>query len=66
MVDNRCELIFRDAGLNLARLFGDASDSANLGNLVDKANQEAVNRLKAGQPMLIDVKLASEVIPGSF
>jgi hypothetical protein len=54
----------REAGLQLARLFGDATDPINIGNIVDKANEEAVNRLKAGTPYLLDIKLAKDVIPG--
>jgi hypothetical protein len=56
----------RDAGIQLARLFGDATDAANIGNIVDKANDEAVNRLKSGTPFLLDIKLAKDVIPGTL
>jgi len=54
----------RDVGLQLAALFPDETDQKNIGNIVEKANLEAVDRLKAGTPFFVGMGLAKDVIPG--
>jgi len=52
----------RDLGLLLARLQDDPLDPA--GAIVAAANAEAVSRLLAAQPTLLDVRPARDAIPG--
>jgi hypothetical protein len=52
----------REVGLLLATLEDDPTDP--VGGLIAAANARAVERILAAQPMLVDVRLASEVIEG--
>jgi hypothetical protein len=52
----------RGVGLLLAALEDDPTDP--VGGLIAAANARAVERILAAQPMLVDVRLASEVIEG--
>lgn len=48
----------------LAGLAGDEDDADCIGSRIDRANQEAVDRVRAAQPMLVDVALhARDVWP---
>ncbi len=47
----------------LAALTGDPDDAACAGSQVDRANEEAVRRLLAAQPVLVDVRPAAEIWP---
>lgn len=51
----------REIGLMLAHLI---TEKGNDYDVVETANQEVLKRIKAGSPVLIDIKPASEVIPG--
>jgi len=52
----------RELGLLLARIEDDPADP--VGTRVATANAQAVERILAAQPMLVDVRLASEAIEG--
>ncbi len=52
----------RDLGLLLARLEDDPDDA--IGARVAAANKQAVDRILAARPMLLDVRRAGEVVPG--
>jgi len=52
----------RDLGLLLAALEDDPSD--DVGGRIAAANAQVVERILGAQPMLVDVRLASEVIEG--
>jgi hypothetical protein len=48
----------------LARMMGDEADPSSTGSSIDRANAQAVERIIAAQPVLVDVALhASEVWP---
>ncbi len=51
-------------GWQLAQMTGDESDPQAIGTRIDRANDEAVARMLAARPMLVDVALhAREVWP---
>ncbi len=52
----------RELGLLLARLTGDAEDP--VGEAVAAANERVLARMLAARPMLHDVRLARDVVPG--
>jgi hypothetical protein len=52
----------RDLGLLLARLEDDPDDA--IGVRIGSANKRAIERVLSARPMLLDVRLAADVVPG--
>jgi len=50
----------KEQGLALARLYDDAK---GIGKTISDANAEAVKKLSAAHPFLVDVQIAADVLP---